>query len=89
MTKQFSFTYNDDSKDRITFEYSPQADEKLHTSVENGIPFLYLNRPGMITLAKMLIKIANGAYSDGFHVHLHQDFNANEPERLAVLLSSD
>jgi hypothetical protein len=89
MTKQFSFTYDDDSKDRITLEYSPQADEKIDTSVENGIPFLYLNRPGMITLAKTLIKIANGDYSDGFHVHVHKDFNADEPERLAVLLSSD
>jgi hypothetical protein len=88
MTKQFSYTYNDDSRDRIALEYSPEADERLETSVENGVPFLYLNRSAMITLAKTLIKIANGSYSDGFHVHLHKDFNADEPERLTVLLSS-
>jgi hypothetical protein len=88
MSKQFTYEYEDDSKNRITFDYSPEADERMDTSVENGVLFLYLNRSAMITLAKTLIKVANGPYSDGFHVHLHKDLNADEPERLVVLLSS-
>jgi hypothetical protein len=51
------------------------------------MPFVYLNRSAMITLAKTLIKIAYGSYSDGFHIHVHKDFNADEPERLTLLLS--
>jgi hypothetical protein len=89
MSKQFTYEYEDDGKkNRITFDYSPKADERMNTSVENGVPFIYLNRSAMITLAKTLIKVANGPYSEGFHVHLHKDFNADEPERLVVLLSS-
>ena len=88
MTKQFTYEYEDDGKNRITFDYSPEGDEKMDTSVENGIPFLYLNRSAMLTLAKTLIKVAIGTYSEGFHVHLNKDLNADEPERLVVLLSS-
>jgi len=89
MTKQFTYTYEEDRKDSISFEYSPDADEKLATSVENGIPFVYLNRSGMITLAKVLIKMASGSYSDGFHVHLHENFDADALEKLVVLLSPE
>ena len=88
MTKQFTYEYEDDGKNRITFNYSPEGDEKMDTSVENGIPFLYLNRSAMLTLAKTLIKVATGTYSEGFHMHLNKDLNADEPERLVVLLSS-
>jgi hypothetical protein len=88
MTEKFIYDFKDDGKNRITFEYSPEADEKLRASVENGIPFLYLNRSAMVTLAKILVKMAHGSHSDGFHVHLHSDFNADEPECLAVILSS-
>ena len=88
MSKQFTYTYDENARDRISFDYSPEADEKLSSSVENGVPFIYLNRSGMITLARILIKIANGSYTEGFHVHLHKDFNADEPENLVLLLSS-
>ena len=88
MSKQFTYEYEDDSKNRLSCDYSPEADERVETSVENGVPFLYLNRSAMIMLAKTLIKVANGPYSDGFHVHLHNDLNADEPERLVVLRSS-
>jgi len=88
MSKQFTYEYDDDGKNRITFEYSPEGDERMDASVENGIPFLYLNRSAMLTLAKTLIKVATGIYSEGFHVHLNKDLKADEPERLVVLLSS-
>jgi len=88
MRKQFTYTYDEDGNNRISFEYSPEADEKLASSVVNGVPFIYLNRSGMITLARILIKMANGSYSEGFHVHLRKDFNADAPESLVLLLSS-
>ena len=42
----------------------------------------------MIALAKLLIKMAIGSYSEGFHLHLHKDFNADAPETLVLLLSA-
>lgn len=90
MKKRFEYQFEPDAqKDSITFEYSQDADEKLDTLIENGAPILYLNRPGMLTLAKMLIKMATGSYSEQFHVHLHKDFNADEPEKLTVMLYPD
>lgn len=86
MKKQFQYEFEEDKKNRITFEYSAEADEKLDTLVENGVPILYLNRSGMITVAKTLIKMAFGPYDDGFHVHLTKDLNAELPDRLTVML---
>lgn len=86
MKKKFQFEFEEEKKNRITFEYSPQADEKLDTLVENEVPILYLNRPGMITLAKILIKMAVGPYDEAFHVELTKDFNADLPLRLIVML---
>jgi pyruvate formate-lyase activating enzyme-like uncharacterized protein len=88
MSKQFNYQYEDDGKNRIKIEYDSEAGERMQTSVEDGVPYLYLNRAAMITLAKILVKIANGNYTDGFHIHLYKDFNADEVESLVVLLSS-
>ena len=86
MKKQFQFEFEEERQNRITFEYSPDADEKLDTLIENGVPILYLNRPGMITLAKILIQIAMGPYDEGFHLHLSKDLDADLPTRLTVML---
>lgn len=88
MKKTFTFEYDDEKPDTLSYQVSLEEDEKLDSSVENGVPFVYLNRSAMITLAKILIKIANGSYSHGFHLHLYKDFNADEPERVVVLLSA-
>jgi hypothetical protein len=89
MQKKFVYEYESDPQNRITFDYSPEADEKLSSSASDDGPVLYMNRPGMLTLAKILIKMAEGDYKEGFHVHLRQDFNADLPERLTVILSPD
>jgi hypothetical protein len=87
--KQFLYEYEQDVRNRLTFDYSPEADEKLKTSANGNESVLYLNRPGMLTLARTLIKIAEGDYQAGFHIHLRQDFNADLPECLTVILSPD
>lgn len=87
--KTFTYEFEQDRPNRITFEYSPEGDEKLDTNVQEGIPFLSLNRPGMITLAQTLIKMANGEYSAGFHIHLRKDFDGDLPEKLAIVLAPD
>jgi hypothetical protein len=85
--KHFAYDFELDEPNQISFDYSSDGDEKIDTSIENGLPFLYLNRTAMITLARTLIKLANGNYRAGFHVHLHKDFNADLPECITILLS--
>lgn len=87
--KHFSYDFEEDTADRISFDYSPKGDDKIDSTVESGTPVLYLNRPGMITLARTLIKMAMGDYRAGFHVHIRKNFNADLPEGLTVILSPD
>lgn len=87
--KRFAYEFKEEPQNRISFEYSPRGDERIDCSIEDGVPFVYLNRPGMITLARTLIKIALGNYRAGFHVHLNKDFNSDLPECLTILLSPD
>ena len=89
--KIFHFEFEDDSAaetgrrdDRITLEYSNADDERLRIEIIGGVPFVFGNHSGLLTLAKVLIKFALSKYKDGFHIHLHQDFNADSPEVLGV-----
>ncbi len=94
MKKVFHFEFDDESAaesgskhDRITYECSTAENERLRIDMVDGVPFIFANGSGLLTLAKILLKIALSKYKDGFHVHLHQDFNADSPEVLAVGLS--
>lgn len=86
--KSFNFEFEEERPNHITFEYSPDGDEELDTLVENGVPILYANRPALLTLAKLFVKMALGEYKDGFHLHLRKDLNADEQDRLIVMLHS-
>ena len=84
--QSFNFEFEEERANHITFDYSPEADEDLDTTVENGVPILYANRPALLSLAKLFVKMALGEYKDGFHVHLRKDLNADEQDRLIVML---
>jgi hypothetical protein len=84
--ESFTFEFQEEKPNRITFDYSPEADEQLDSAVENGVPIVYANRSALLTLAKLFIKMAKGPYSDGFHIHLRKDLDADEGERLIVML---
>src|SRR5438132_1228310 len=85
---RFNFEFEEELPNHITFEYGPEADEEIDTLVENGVPILYANRSALLSLAKLFIKMAIGGYADGFHVHLQKDLNADEQDRLIVMLHS-
>ncbi len=87
--KHFAYDFEPDTANQISFDYSPKGDDKIESGVESGTSVLYLNRPGMITLARTLIKMAMGDYQPGFHVHIRKNFNADLPEALTVILSPD
>jgi hypothetical protein len=72
----------------LTYELSPEGDEQLDAAVEHGAPILYMNRSGMLTMAKILKRIREGPYSEQFHIHLRKDFGDEGPEVLTIILYS-
>ena len=88
MKQRFEFEFEDESESgTISFDYDPSDDEKMGVSIEDGVPVIYANRAALLVLAKTLIKMAVSRYPDGFHVHLEEDFNADRPEILRVILN--
>ncbi|MDV3347065.1 hypothetical protein QGP82_00020 [Leptothoe sp. LEGE 181152] len=81
MMKKFEFEFEDlSSQNTIEFDYDEEIDEELKIVIENGMPVLYANKQAYIALAKTFIRMALGEYSNGFHVHLNQDLDADEQE---------
>lgn len=89
MKKTFTFEFEEEKANILTYECSMAEDEKLSVSVEHGMPTIYANRSALLTLAKLLIKMGSGTYGGGFHVHLHEDFNSDMPDCLTVILDED
>ena len=84
--KRFAFDFEDRSPKSIAFECD--GSERLQTSTEGGVPFVFANRAGMLALAKLLVKLSMGEYKQGFHVHLRPDFSddAAQSDVLTILL---
>jgi hypothetical protein len=87
MNKTFKFEFPEEDAKSLTYECDET--ERLVSKVEEGVPVVYLNRPAMITLAKILIQMALGKYQEGFHLHLHEDFNSDARDQLTIVLSPD
>jgi hypothetical protein len=89
MKKTFTFEFEEERPNSLSYELSLEDDERLESRVENGAPILYLNRSAMLTMAKILIKIAKGAHSEQFHIHLRKDFRDDGPDALTIMLYPD
>jgi hypothetical protein len=88
MKKTFTYEFEEGRPDSLSYQLSMEENERLETLVEDGVPTLYMNRPAMLTLAKLLIKLAEGPYSEQFHVHLKKNFGEG-PDALTVMLYPD
>jgi hypothetical protein len=88
MTKIFKYEFEEDPVNSLTYEVSLEEDERLDSRVEDGTPILYMNRRAMLTLAKLLIRMAESPHLEQFHVHLRRDFGEG-PEVLNVMLYPD
>ena len=86
MKKTFTYEFEEDKPNSLRYELS--EDECLESLVENGVPVLYMNRSAMLTMAKLLIKMAGGSYPEQFHVHLGKDFGEG-PDALTIMLYPD
>ncbi len=88
MKRTFSYEFENESANTLTYECSPTEDEKLDCRMEEGELALYMNPSAMMTLAKMLVKMSSGTYAGGFHVHIGKDFNPDNRHVLRVVVSS-
>ena len=86
MKKTFTYEFEEDKPNSLRYELS--EDECFESLVENEVPVLYMNRSAMLTMAKLLIKMAGGSYSEQFHVHLSKDFGEG-PDALTIALYPD
>ena len=88
MKKNFEFEVEDtSSRNMVSFEYDGETEEKMSVVLENDMPVIYLNRQALLFLAKTFIKMALGEYLSGFHIHFSQDFDADQPEAIRVVLN--
>jgi hypothetical protein len=87
--KKFEFEFDDlSAQNKLRLDHTDKP-PRLSLDVVDGVPFLYANKEGLMTLAKMMIKMSLGDYSDGFHMHLGVDFNdpSEVGEAVCILLN--
>ncbi|MEL7226647.1 MAG: hypothetical protein AAF810_25095 [Cyanobacteria bacterium P01_D01_bin.36] len=83
LQKRFEFKFHDRSAENvISFDYNDAMDEEMTVSIEHGVAVIYANKQAYLTLAKAFIKLALGNYQSGFHFHLGQDFNDDDPNAM-------
>jgi hypothetical protein len=82
------YEFEEDKPNSLSYELSLDGDERLESLLEDGTPILYMNRSAMLTMARVLIKIATGQHSEQFHVHLKKNFGEG-PEALTIMLYPD
>jgi hypothetical protein len=87
MNKKFEYVFTDESPRTISFDYDEKSEEKMSVVVENGTCVIYANQFALLTLAKVLVKMGLCGYQKGFHIHIGEDFDVDNPECLRVILS--
>jgi hypothetical protein len=73
-------------KKQIVFEYVEHSNEQLRVELIDGMPQIVANQAGMLALAKLLVTIGAGFHSEGFLLHLRQDFDGDRNEVLRLQL---
>jgi hypothetical protein len=85
MTRIFVYEFEEDKPNSLSYEVNVEEDERLESLVEGGAPILYMNRSAMLTMAKLLIKMAHGEHAEHFHIHLKKDFGEG-PDVVTIML---
>ena len=83
MRKRVVFKFDDEGPNTLTYACGP--DDRL--SVDPDGPVIYVSRSGARLLAEILAKMSEGSYAGGFHVHLREDFDLDQPDALTVMLT--
>ena len=87
--KRFEYEFESEAPVTLTIDYALDYDEVLKVDKLGEEAFISGNREGLLTLARLLVKLALGDYPAGYHVHLNEDFDADKPKALCVAIQSD
>ncbi len=88
MKKTFKYEFEDESKQAtISYEYDEEVEEQLSVKIENECTVIYGNKPAFLLLAKTFSKLAMGDYEEGFHLHINNDFDADDIEALRIVVN--
>ncbi len=88
MKKSYLLEYEDESSEsKISFEYDENIEEALKVKFENGVPVVYANKTGLKLLGDTLTKMHFSNYTEGFHIHMREDFEADGPEVLRIVIT--
>lgn len=89
MKKSHLVKFTDDSAkatgakhDSISISYT--GDESLAQFDVNGIPFISGNSAGLVKLGELFVQIGLSDYANGFHLHIHKDFDSDKDEVLVI-----
>lgn len=80
----FEYDFEDRSPNTMVFDFSDIEDDRLAFESHGENNILFVNRDAALVLARIFLRIAKGSYENGFHVHLHEDFDADKPLAIAV-----
>ena len=82
---KFEYEFEFEPNNVMSMDYSEEDDEYLDLIDIGGDQVMIVgNKSGLITLAKVCIKIALGDYDKGFHIHISKNFDADHPDIFAV-----
>jgi hypothetical protein len=58
------------------------------TTIEGGVPVLYVNKEACRLLAEIFARLALGTHRDGFHLHLRENFDSDASEMMRIVVDS-
>jgi hypothetical protein len=87
MKRSFSFEFEDNRKNSCSFTFSDK--DKIDTELFAGVPSIYLSKSSCLVLAKILIQMGSIDYSEGFHVHIEQNFDSDKKELFRLILNNE
>ena len=71
---KFEYEFEDLSENnKLRIDYSENT-PNIKCEIIDGVPYLFANKDGLMTVAKMLIKMSLCDYPNGFHIHLGTNF---------------
>jgi hypothetical protein len=91
MKKSFLYEYKADRHDSISLEFADDRSERLNAyrCETTGEVVINANSIALLSMAKILIKMAQGDYSSSFHLHLREDFDDAKPQVIRIQLLKD
>ena len=69
---------------QVVFECSDGSNEQLRVENVEGVPSIIANKAGILALARLLITLGAAGHSEGFRLHVRQDFDGDRQEVLRI-----